>query len=137
MLEDRKMAIELATAQRGMMWMLALKFAMDFSSGIVRDLGGQPWQVLFFVTYLAISLVVAYFAFKIARVIHGDLPAVACGLLIFAPCIGTLTVLVLNGTTMDRLRKLGVKSGFFGPDRMQIEKLMAPEPVEATVTDSN
>jgi len=131
------MAIELATAQRGMMWMLALKFAMDFSSGIVREVVGPPLQLVYLVAYLGISLVVAFFVFKIARVIYGDLPAVACFLLVLAPCTGTLTVLVLNGTTMDRLRKLGVKSGFFGPDRMQMEKLREAEPADPDVTDSH
>ena len=137
MVDTREAAIELATAQRGMMWMFALKFAMDSSAGIIRDVVSQPFQAIYFVAYLAVSLVVAYFVFRIARIIYGDLPAIACGLLVFAPCIGTLTVVVLNGTTMDRLRKLGVKSGFFGPNRLEMEKLMAPEPSEAAAPDAN
>jgi hypothetical protein len=137
MSDTRKTAIELATAQRGMMWMLAIKFAMDSSTGIVQDMAKQPAQAIFFVAYLAVSFVVAYFVFKIARIIYGDFPGVACGLLVFAPCIGTLTVLVLNGTTMDRLRKLGVKSGFFGANRLEMEKLMVPEPTDVTPPQTN
>jgi hypothetical protein len=119
----REMELDLAQSQRGMMWLFALKFALDFCSGIVRDAVGLPLRIVYLSAYLLVSLAVAYFVFRAARIIYGIGPALVCGALIFAPCLGTLTVLVLNGTAMDRLRKSGVKSGFFGVDRRELEKL--------------
>jgi hypothetical protein len=127
--DTRDVTIDLAQSQRGMMWLFAAKFALDFGAGMVRDAASPPLQAVYLAAYLLVSLAVAYFVFRIARVIYGTGPAVVCGFLIFAPCLGTLTVLVLNGTSMDRLRKSGVKSGFFGVDVRELEKLRSsPDP---------
>jgi hypothetical protein len=129
MSDSREVALDLAQSQRGMMWLFAMKFALDFCSGIVRDAVRPPFQVVYLIPYVLVSLAVAYFVFRAARIIYGIGPAVVCGLLIFAPCLGTLAVLVINGTAMDRLRKSGIKSGFFGVDKRELEKLQsAPDP---------
>ena len=123
MRDTRDVATDLANSQRGMMWLFAAKFALDFSFGLIREMVTQPWQLLYLAVYLVVALTVAYYVFRVVRIIYGVGPAIVCGLLIFAPCIGTLAVLVLNGTTMDRLRKSGINSGFFGANRREMEKL--------------
>ena len=123
MADTREVALDLANSQRGMMWLFAAKFAIDFCSGMIRDTVSPPLQIAYLAAYLAVSLAVAYFVFRISSIIYGVGPAIICSLIVFAPSLGTLVVLVLNGTTMDRLRKSGVKSGFFGADRGEMEKL--------------
>jgi hypothetical protein len=126
MADTREVVVDLAKSQRGMMWLFAAKFGLDFGAGIVRDaVKSPPLQAVYWVAFLLVSIAVAYYVFRIARIIYGTGPALVCGLLVFAPCLGTLVVLVLNGTAMDRLRKSGVKSGFFGVDGRELEKLLS------------
>jgi hypothetical protein len=121
----REIVLDLATSHRGMMWLFAVKLTMDFCAGIVRDAVSPPFQIVYLLAYLVVSGAVAYFVFRAARIVYGVGPAVVCGALIFAPCLGAFVVLVLNGTLIDRLRKHGVKSGFFGPDRREMERLQS------------
>jgi hypothetical protein len=121
---DRR--LELVQAQRGMMWCFVLKVGMDFTVNSARVLMPEPGYFLFVAAYLAVSLTTAYFVFRVARVMYGIGPAIVCACLIFAPCIGTLTVLILNGNTIDYLRKQGVKAGFMGATLAQLEELQRP-----------
>ena len=122
--------VEMVKAQRGMMWLFVAKLGLDFGAGAVRDLASQPFLTIYWVAYLGVSLAVAYFVFRVAKVVYGGGPAVICAALIFAPCAGATAVLVINGNTMDRLRKAGVKIGFFGATVQQLRDL------EASATDS-
>ena len=121
--------VEMVKAQRGMMWLFVAKLGLDFGAGAVRDLASQPFLTIYWVAYLGVSLAVAYFVFRVAKVVYGGGPAVICAALIFAPCAGATAVLVINGNTMDRLRKAGVKIGFFGATVQQLRDL------EASATD--
>ena len=60
--------LDLATSQRRMMWLFALKFALDFCSSNVRNITNLPLQIAFFTAYVLVSLAVAYFVFRIARI---------------------------------------------------------------------
>ena len=128
---SREEMLDVAKSQRGMMWLFAAKFALDFGAstirGTMREGDIQPLVIVYLAVYTLVSLAVAYYVFRTARVIYDVFPAIICGLIVLSPCLGTLTILVLNGTTMDRLRKAGVKSGFFGVDKRELEKLRSRE----------
>jgi hypothetical protein len=119
--------LELAHAHRGMMWCFALKFGVDFMANSAKLLMPEVAYYLFMAFFLAVSLTTAYFTFRAARVMYGTGPAVVCACLIFAPCIGTFTVLILSGNAIDHLRKLGVKGvGLMGATVAQLEELKKP-----------
>lgn len=122
--------VEMVKAQRGMMWLFVAKLGLDFSSGSVRILLGQPYLAFYWVIYLVVSLSIAYFVFRLAKIVYGVGPAVICAALIFAPCVGSLAILIINGNTMDRLRKAGVKVGMMGATALQLKELEAPAQME-------
>jgi hypothetical protein len=80
-------------------------------------------QYSVFVGHLLMNAVIAYFVFRIARIIYGPVHAAVASVAAFIPCLGTLTIISLTGTTMDRLRKSGVKSNLYGVERNEIERL--------------
>jgi hypothetical protein len=124
--------LEMVRAHRGMMWLFLAKVGLDFGAPATRDLVGDPqgmtyWLIMaYWMVYMGVSLAVAYFVFRLARVTYGAGPATICAVLVFIACFGTIIVLVLSGNTMDRLRKSGVKVGFFGATARQIEELENP-----------
>ncbi|MBC7852539.1 MAG: hypothetical protein IAF94_03800 [Pirellulaceae bacterium] len=122
-IESPESVLEMVKAQRGMMWLFIAKLGLDFGFSATRDLASQSVEILFWIAYLLVSLAVSYFVFRLTRVVYGIGPAVICAALIFAPCAGSFAVLVINGGTMDRLRKLGVKVGFLGATAAQVAEL--------------
>lgn len=135
--DSRETVIEMVQAQRGMMWLFVAKLGFDFSSGAANELLVEPVRIVFWVAYLVVSGTVAYFVFRLASAIYGAGPGIICACLTVAPCLGSLTVLILNGNTMDRLRKAGVKVGMLGASAQQLRELTSvPESNERT-TPSN
>lgn len=120
---DPRRLLEIVTAQRAMMWLFLFKLAIDFSVSAASEILAGPPLLAYFCLFLIVEVVIAYFVFRISHAIYDLGPAVVCALLALAPCLGSLTVLVLNGTVMDYLRKNGVKVGFMGATRLQIEDL--------------
>ena len=115
--------LDIVLGMQGMMWLFLFKVGMDMTVGTARVLFSDIWVTVYFCLYLVVQLAMSYFVFKVVHAIYDIGPAIICSLLVFAPCIGTLTVLVLNGNTMDHLRKQGIKVGFMGPTRQQIDDL--------------
>lgn len=117
--------LEMARAQRGMIWMLALKLAIDFTFMQATQFLPQFPLMLYYAAALLVLVAVIFFTARLAYALYGVGPAILCGVLLFAPCVGLLTILMLNGTAMDRLRKAGVKSGFMGVTKDQLAQLEA------------
>lgn len=115
--------LAIVRAQRGMMWLWLAKIGLDFAFRLAPDMLGPALSIAYYVPFLAVSIAIAYFVFRITHIIYGIGPAFICALLAFLPCAGPITVLILNGQTMDRLRKLGIKVGFMGATRQQLEEL--------------
>lgn len=111
-----------------MMWLWVAKLGLDFAFSIAPDMLGPALSIVYYVPFLAVSIAIAYFVFRITHLVYGVGPALVCTLLAFLPCAGTITVLILNGQTMDRLRKLGVKVGFMGATRQQLDELARNSP---------
>lgn len=121
---------EMATAHRGMMWLLLVRFGADFATNMIGDavnmVGGSfrvPLLMIFLAAYVGIAAASGFFAFQLGRAIYGVGPAVVCFLLSLVPCLGMLTILVLGGTAMDQLRKAGVRVDFMGATSEQVRNL--------------
>lgn len=115
--------VELVVFQRSMMWLFLVRLGMDLGWGVALELLGPVLVWIFWLAYFVISLFVAYFVFRLVKVIYGSGPAVICAIITFAPCIGIFAILILNGNVVDRLRKLGVKVGFMGATAAQFREL--------------
>lgn len=121
----REEIIAIVKAQRGMMWLFVAKLGLDVGSSSVNVLLGQPYILIYWIVYLAVCSTIAYFVFQLAKIVYGFVPAVICAAWIFAPCGGTLAILILNGHTMDWLRKAGVKVGMMGATALQLREVEA------------
>ncbi|MEQ8789213.1 MAG: hypothetical protein RIC55_23065 [Pirellulaceae bacterium] len=115
--------LEMALAQRGMMWFFVLKLAIDCTVGLAMGLQSTPLLAAYFVAFFTVEGAIAVNAFRLGRVVYGFGPGLACMLIVLPPCMGTMVVLILNGNVMDRLRKAGVKSGFMGVTKQQLDEL--------------
>jgi hypothetical protein len=47
---------------------------------------------------------------------------IACGLLALIPCIGLLTLLIINSKATGILRQNGIRVGFLGADLAQLQR---------------
>lgn len=115
--------LDMVKSQRAMMWLFVARFGLDISTTAARDFNSGLLMFGFWLAYLGVSIALAYFVFRLANGVYGIGPAVVCVLLSFVPCLGTLTVLILNGNAMDRLRKMGAKVGFMGASAKQLQEL--------------
>lgn len=115
--------LDIVRAHRGMMWLAVGKMAIDAMFFTVSSAIHPPTFYLYGGLSLAILIGCAYFVFRLAKGIFGAGPAIACVLLMLAPCMGTLTILVLSGNTIDFLRKRGVKVGLMGANKLQLREL--------------
>lgn len=118
-------SLEMVIGQRGMMWMLILKLVVDmlFNAASGLPVGSMLYGLL--AVYIIACLIAAYFVFRLANAVYGIAPGLICAAATFVPCIGLFAVLILNGTTMDQLRKRGIKVGFMGATKTQVDELRA------------
>jgi hypothetical protein len=113
-------------AQRGMMWLFLAKLGMDFTVMAAQEFLQGPALFVFYAAFAGIDLAIAYYVFRLSDLIYGSGPALVSAGLTLTPGMGTFAVLILNGNTIDRLRKAGVKVGFMGATKEQLEELVKP-----------
>lgn len=118
-------SLEMLIGQRGMMWTLILKLVVDLMFNAMSGLQSGAMLYGLAAVYTIACLIVAYFVFRLANAVYGIAPGLICAAATFIPCIGLFAVLVLNGTTMDQLRKRGIKVGFMGATKTQVDELKA------------
>lgn len=107
------------------MWLLILRVGLDFTASIAAELFDSYARLAYFVVFIAVTVSIAYFVFRLASAIYGAGPAIVCLLLSAIPCLGTFAVLILNGNAIDQLRKVGIKVGFMGASAVQLEEIRA------------
>lgn len=116
--------LEILRAHQGMMWTVVAKFGFDFAFGMVFNESPLMVKIPFLCAFVAVELAIAYFVFRLANAIYGIGPGITCAALSILPCLGVFVVLILNGTTADLVRKAGVKIGFMGVTKAQLEALI-------------
>ena len=114
--------LSILRSQRGMMWLFLLKIGLDFTVSMARELPSRPLQIAYLCVFVLVEGSIAYFAFRISNAIFGLGPALVCSLMTLIPCMGMFSVVILNGTVIDRLRKSGVSVGFMGATKLQLEQ---------------
>ncbi len=120
---DANSLVEIVLAQRGMMWLFIAKLGVDFTVNMAQEFGAGPIPIAYLSIFVLVALAMGYFVFRLSNATYGIGPAVVCTALSFVPCLGLFTILILNGSTMDRLRKSGVKVGFMGATKTQLAEI--------------
>jgi hypothetical protein len=71
-------------------------------------------QVLLLLVILAVSVTATVFVFLLATQVYSTGMGVLLGILTLFPCIGLLTLLIINSKATTVLRKHGIRVGFLG-----------------------
>ena len=77
--------------------------------------------VVLFLGMLAVDILAMVFVFMLTTKMYGTGLGVLLGILTLAPCVGLITLLVVNGKATSILRQNGLKVGLLGakvPDSM-------------------
>ena len=122
-LREARSLLTIVSSQQILMWLLPVKAGVEFTMGIFTDTWQGPMLWGYLLIAIAIQAVTSYFVFRIMQELYGIGPAIVCAVLAAAPCSGTLAVLILNGNVTDYARKRGVKLGFMGATRSQLDEL--------------
>jgi hypothetical protein len=117
---DRQRLYEIAKAQRGINMVVLLYIGTGMLS---RAIGGIPGaQILIGLIALGVIIAGAIYAIRMANSLWGTGAAVACAISLLIPCVGLLTLLVLNSRATVRLRAAGFKVGILGADPEEVRR---------------
>jgi hypothetical protein len=90
-----------------------------FSTQVTPELRG-----ILAVLVLVVIVAGVWFAVQMARALYGTAIAIVCGLLLFVPCVGLITLLVLNNRATHQLRAAGLKVGLLGADPADVDRML-------------
>jgi hypothetical protein len=113
----------IARDQRMINWIVLAYFGTSVFTTTMQDtLGTQavvPIRIL--VGLVAIGIIIAgvVYAVRMASALHGTGIAVLCAILLLVPCVGLLTLLVLNSQATTQLKRAGLQVGLLGVDPSQ------------------
>ena len=103
---------DVAVSQKGILVCILLQILLVVANFMVP----QNSRIFIAVTSLAIGVVQAVFVFRLAIRLYSVGLGVLCGILALIPCIGLLTLLVMNSKATTILRASGHKVGLLGVD---------------------
>jgi hypothetical protein len=104
--------------------MINLIVLIYFGTGVASSaVGGNdailPVRIVVGIVALAVIVAGAVFAVRMASALHGTGIAVLCAILLLVPCVGLLTLLVLNSQATKVLKNAGLHVGLLGADESQ------------------
>ena len=117
---DRDKLYTIAKCQRTINLIVLAYFGTGFASNQLGDAPGGRLIIGFVV--LAVMVAGAVFAGRMANALWSTGAAVVCAILLLIPCVGLLTLLVLNSRATTRLRAAGFKVGLLGGDPEEVRR---------------
>jgi hypothetical protein len=123
--DDREKLREVAKAQR----YINLEILGYIGAGVVlRTLQGVPGgQILGGLVGLAVVLAGCVFIVQMARALYNTGVAVLCAILLFIPCVGLLTLLIVNNRATARLQAAGIKVGLLGAEPGEVDRVLGSQ----------
>jgi len=122
---DRDRLREVARLQRYINLVVLAYFSAGALTRAVAEVPGGP--ILAGVVAVAVILTGAVFAVQMARALYSTAVAVVCAILLLIPCVGLLTLLLLNGRATQRLTAAGLKVGLLGADPAEVARVLGPQ----------
>lgn len=117
---DRERLYTIAKCQRSINLVVLAYFGSGVVSQQVANIPGG--QILIGLVALAVIIAGVVFAVRMASALWSTGAAVVCAILLLVPCVGLLTLLVLNNRATARLRDAGCKVGLLGADPEEVRR---------------
>jgi hypothetical protein len=97
-----------------------------FGAGVVTQILNQVLigRIIVGLVVLGVIIAGAVFAVQMARALYSTGVAVLCGILLLIPCVGLLTLLVLNNRATARLKAAGIPVGILGADPGDVARVL-------------
>lgn len=108
----------IASDQRMINIVVLAYFGSGLLTSAIRSIPGG--QYVIGLVAVAVIGAGAFYAVRMASALHGTGIAVLCAILLLIPCVGLLTLLVLNSQATAELRKAGLHVGLLGVDPSQL-----------------
>ena len=122
---DRERLRDIATYQRN----INLVILAYFGAGILPQMLNQTAAGQIIVGLFALGVIIAGAACAVmmARALYNTGIAVLSGILLLIPCVGLLTLLVLNNRATARLSAAGLKVGLLGAAPSEVTRVLGPK----------
>lgn len=105
----------IASQQKFIMGCITVQLILHFGSIVVRqDAEMVNWEYPIVFTILAASVAAAVFAFILSIKLFGTATGVLLGILTLIPCIGLLSLLVINSKATQTLKDHGIRVSLLG-----------------------
>jgi hypothetical protein len=111
---------QIARNQKVVLLTLAVQIFGFIIQTLIDNAAPPPVSMLLGVGILVTILVAAVFVFRLASLVYSTAAGVVCALLTVIPCIGLITLFVVNSRATAVLRQNGIRIGFFGADLAQL-----------------
>jgi hypothetical protein len=121
---EREKLRDAAKFQRYINLVILAYFGAGVLTSAVNEIPGGRFVVGLFA--LGVIVTGAVFAVQMARALYGTGVAVACAIMLLIPCVGLLTLLVLNNRATARLNAAGLKVGLLGADPSEVARVLGP-----------
>ena len=122
---ERDKLREIARYQRNINLVILCYFGAGFLIRALNELA--VGRIVGGVIAVGVLVAGAYFAVMMARALYSTAVAVISGILLLVPCVGLLTLLVLNNRATARLGAAGIKVGLIGADPSEIARVLGPQ----------
>lgn len=122
--EDHEVLSRIASSQRLVIYSILGYFALIAWAALAGSVGLPKalTSVISVALFLAVALMGLYGAATLAYRLLGVVGAVICGVLLFVPLVGLLTLILLSGQANKRFKKAGIRVGFLGVPASEFAK---------------
>jgi hypothetical protein len=109
-----------AKYQRAVIFAVLVNVILNVVFGATREASPAVWLILMALALVVVGISMASIAL-LANELYGVGRAVLCGLLVVVPCVGIITLLIVNQSATRFLQAQGIKVGFMGVKPEQIQ----------------
>lgn len=111
-----------ARYQRAVLLCLLVQILGGVASVLIAPSVTPPIALLLNLGLLLIGLASTVFVFLLATNVYSTAVGVVCGLLALIPCIGLITLLIINSKATGILRQNGIRVGFLGANLAELAR---------------
>jgi hypothetical protein len=111
-----------ARYQRAVLLCLLVQILGGVASVLIAPSVTPPIALLLNLGLLLIGLASTVFVFLLATNVYSTAVGVVCGLLALIPCIGLITLLIINSKATNILRQNGIRVGFLGANLAELAR---------------
>ena len=111
-----------ARYQRAVLMCLLVQILGGIASVLIIPAVSPPVALILNLGLLLVGLASTVFVFLLATNVYSTGVGIVCGLLALIPCIGLITLLVINSKATSILRQNGIRVGFLGANLAELAR---------------